>query len=931
MEDVSMEINREKIHLCAKSVEHLYDLIKTTEEVDDTKINELMTLAINMAAYHFNEVEISKIKDIVTTNCQIKQYDGISITNDYNHYNWYSERIKSDSDADEFFWDRYRNYLLEEQHLSLNVVNKLGQDTLTDLMNYLGDPGSADQFLRRGLIIGDVQSGKTSTYIGLICKAADAGYKVVILLTGTIETLRNQTQKRVEEGFVGINISQCENGTQAVRVGVGKDNLPIKVTAMTSRDYDFVGNVNRITTSLENHKVVLCIMKKNSTVLTKLIDWLVSQNADQHDNRIHYPMLLIDDEADNASINTNKPEENPTTINSLIRKLADSFVQTTYVGFTATPFANVFINPETTEDMINHDLFPENFIYCLPSPSNYIGSKEIFGKDGRYTHSLVFIKDAGVVEKDGFSFYYKHTKDWNDNLPQSLTDAIYAFFIANAIRDLRRDNDEPRTMMINISRFINVQHCVKQKVEQIFERAYSTVKYDLGNNHQKNMKNPELHRMYNIWGKVYKESEFSWDEIKRVLFKAIENIQIKVVNSSKNSEKLDYEHNKNLRVIAIGGLALSRGLTLEGLLVSYFYRNTSTYDVLMQMGRWFGYRKNYEDIFRIWTSRKSAEWYNEISYATELLKDDISIMRELKKTPKEFGIRVRNDSQELRITAPNKMRLAADKIEQSSYFGDIVETPYLILDIKTNRNNLTAVENLVESSADAGIEFKQLPNRGAHYALRDVPKNLITNLIRSYKSSRFNPHFDTDQIYHFLITCSDPILKKWDVIFMEGSKQGEQHLIAGKGIFPIQRGFSVDEYEKRINIGSRGKLAGPQDGMQCIDNQDEIEAAKSLFRGEYEKIKEVPWTTQKSYPSNTWFKYIKKRNPLLIIYLIKLDDNNDPQKKKFITEYGASPLVGLAMGIPNVNGAVKEIHKYKVNPIYTQTEINEMFLESEEE
>jgi len=170
-----MEINREKVYLCAKTVEHLYELIKTTEEVDDAKINELIAQAINMAAYCFNQREIVKIKDVVTTNCQTKQYDGVSITNDYAHYDWYSERINSGSVIEEFFWNRYRNYLLEEQHLSLNIVNKLGHDTLIELMNYLGDPNSTDHFLRRGLIIGDVQSGKTSTYIGLICKASDSG------------------------------------------------------------------------------------------------------------------------------------------------------------------------------------------------------------------------------------------------------------------------------------------------------------------------------------------------------------------------------------------------------------------------------------------------------------------------------------------------------------------------------------------------------------------------------------------------------------------------------------------------------------------------------------------------------------------------------------------------------------------------------------
>lgn len=170
---------------------------------------------------------------------------------------------------------------------------------------------------------------------------------------------------------------------------------------------------------------------------------------------------------------------------------------------------------------------------------------------------------------------------------------------------------------------------------------------------------PLYKELKQLWDKHYSfVSDVSFERVvrKENLFKAIECIKVLVVNGLKSSGKLDYKENPSLRVIAVGGMALSRGLTLEGLLTSYFYRNTATFDVLMQMGRWFGYRKGYEDIFQIWTSEESAIWYDEISMASEDLKEELKEMFVQRLTPKDFGIKVRDNCQELQITAGNKMR-----------------------------------------------------------------------------------------------------------------------------------------------------------------------------------------------------------------------------------------------------------------------------------
>ena len=218
-------------------------------------------------------------------------------------------------------------------------------------------------------------------------------------------------------------------------------------------------------------------------------------------------MLMIDDEADNASINTSSDKEDPTKINKLIRKLADVFTKSNYVGFTATPFANVFIDPETTEKMETHDLFPEDFIVALPTPSNYIGPTRIFPKDAEFHSQLVYITDAGREEEDGYSFYFKHKKDWKGKPPESMTDAIYAFYLANAIRDLRGDQREHRSMLINISRFVKVQKYIKEVVERIHAEAYRSLKYNLCSDFELSMKDPVLNRIYKVWQSQYENAD----------------------------------------------------------------------------------------------------------------------------------------------------------------------------------------------------------------------------------------------------------------------------------------------------------------------------------------------------------------------------------------------------------------------------------------
>lgn len=696
---------------------------------------------------------------------------GQAIFNDYGEKReWYSNSKIQDN----FFWSRYKDYLINHSSISRISINLLDDITLPDIMNCLGNPNDAldKPRLRRGLIIGDVQSGKTATYTGLICKAADAGYKVVILLTGITENLRRQTQERIDEGIVGITLKKEGKIEKYPRVGVGLDNKQIKATSVTSTLNDFVGNCNKITMSLANNSLVLFVIKKNVSVLQRLFNWLREQNIDPVKGYVDVPMLLIDDEADNASVNTRKDETDPTRTNKLIRQICNLFMNSTYVGFTATPFANVFIDPDSVDAMQHADLFPEHFIYALEAPSNYVGADKIFYPEGTFYHNLRYITD--ITEPDYASeeykdlvqnnlevlnsgtFYYKHKKEWDGILPDSLRESILCFCLANVVRDLRGQSKEPRSMLVNMSRFIHVQKVITGHVAEWFEAVFNDIRVNFNEDASKNHHLPLYGELRSLWEKHFSQVNdvtFARVSQKAILLAALEKIEVKMVNGSKQSASLNYKENPSLRVIAVGGLALSRGLTLEGLMVSYFYRNTATFDVLMQMGRWFGYRRGYEDLFQIWTSHTSALWYAEVARASAELKNDIREMFDQQLTPKDFGIKVRDNCDDLQITASNKMRTAVSKDMMYSFYGNIYDTPYITSNIDHNKINTQQVQDFASHLLSQGYPLRFTDYRkankdandtsdGSSRYFADVPKDVVVEFLRGIKYSMANPRFD---------------------------------------------------------------------------------------------------------------------------------------------------------------------------------------------
>lgn len=898
-------------NICRK----LYDLVIcvivdeniTNEEEIDKLINDISLLPL------FKKEVLEEHKRVVRNKIMsersIKLKVGSLLECYDKHQKWFLSK-KSELKMD--YWTRYKQYLLKDKGFTSNVINAM-DDILDNLTDLLGDPKYNGNFQRRGLIIGDVQSGKTSNYTGLLCKAADAGYEVIVLLTGTIEKLRKQTQLRIDEGFVGMDSSAMIKQKENNIIGVGKYNPSVQPVVMTSTINDFNTKIaNNISFKIgQFNQPVLFVVKKHGSTLKNLNRWLKIFNQNEN-KKINNSLLVIDDESDNASVNTHSEEKDPTTINGEIRELLSSFDRASYVGFTATPFANIFIDPDTNDDMLKEDLFPKDYIYCLNAPTNYIGARDIFDENGKYRYMLK------IIDKEAIEMHipHKHKGDYIiDAMPNDMKEAINTFLIANVIRDLRGDINKHRSMLINVSRFTDVQIELAYLVNDYIKQMQANARINDQLSSEKAMANsPYIRDLYKTYNEQYANVEFSWEEILKSLYKSIAPIVVTTVNKA-NKNGLNYEEYEanGLRVVAIGGLSLSRGLTLEGLIVSYFYRNSRMYDTLMQMGRWFGYREKYEDLCRIWMEEESIEWYEQINLATEELRRDIKKYENSGQTPRDFGIRVRSDINTLLVTARNKMRSASEMEVCISLNGQVIETPNILNDIESNKRNILVVDGLVNRLKENNYKLEEIGNT---YGFRNVNKMFIKDLLEGFTVSVLNNAFNCESINQFIDNYEGNELDKWDIVFASGSSN-KTYNVLGKDLYMIKRTYTLENNYKIVKMsGKKKRLGSPNDGAYCL-TKDQIDLIKIKYKEDYEK-------EAKSLSQNHYFKYCNDRNPLLIIYRIELkykDESQEVQKKTNIKD----DLIGLSIGIPELENNSSCFAKYKVNKILKELQTLDEF------
>ena len=622
--------------------------------------------------------------------------------------------------------ESYEEYLkLEKWHPT--VAHSLS-NVSTKILGHLQDPRSEGTWNRRGLVIGHVQSGKTANYIGLIAKAADAGYKFIIVIAGIHNNLRKQTQERIDEGFVGRSSNPRERNS--IGVGLMSADYPHPAT-LTNIYKDFnKSTADHSGWSINDFsKPIILVIKKNVSTLTSLQGWLRELNAKGNGKISDVPMLMIDDEADNASINTNREDMDPTRTNSMLRKILNMFDKSCYVGYTATPFANIFINPEAYDKEARAELFPKNFIYCLDAPTTYFGPEKVFLDDSNSGTILEIIQDAEEY------LPFSHKKDFEIvDLPPSLYDAIIQFILVRTIRNLRGHKNKHCSMMVNVSRFVAIQRTVRDIISVFVQTLEKAIKANYAMPDEVSRNNEYMARVERIFRQQFGDCEFDWTTVKKELFATFEYLRIFLVNSQ-SDETLDFKRYEKdgvgLTAIAIGGLSLSRGLTIEGLSVSYMYRNTRMYDTLMQMGRWFGYRPNFEDLCRVHLSEDSINWYTHISDASEELKQQIKQMRKDNLSPENFGLYVQDHPDRLLITAANKMRSGEPITVRQNFSGRLCESYILPADESLNDENRSLIREYWKSGFGLGSNCLQKTGKG--WGIKNVDSDTIEKFLLSFR------------------------------------------------------------------------------------------------------------------------------------------------------------------------------------------------------
>lgn len=822
---------------------------------------------------------------------------------------WFS----SLSSKENIYWKRYKNYLVSESSWMPQQAELL-QKTVIDIRDHLGNPKSCSPFSVKGLVIGNIQSGKTSNYIGLINDSAYAGYKIIVLLTGTTENLRRQTQIRIEKGFTGHNSDEHAKWTSC---GVGlfdnKNKSCPYPMAFTVRDKDFSDNNNSILGPYQGNRPAIFVIKKNVSVLNRLIKYFGSQFGKS--SKIELPLLLVDDEADNASINTRNDDTNPTKINQKIRDLLGMFSKSSYVGYTATPFANIFILPDSKDKMGEQELFPKDFIIYLENEagepkkvfnkSHYIGPNEIFSNnlipDSDTYYMLQEISDVSFDNKNKIPLW--NNRSFEDfELYPSLKAAICSFCIANVLMDLRGLTSNHRTRRINRTPYIRIQ-------DKIFDKVYdylSNLKNDISDYaslQTSENQGPYISDLLHAWQTVYQNKigdGFSFNEIVKFRPRSIADVEIKKVNSL-NKDSLQYEAHKEkgLRVIAIGGFALSRGLTLEGLIVSYFLRDTITYDVLMQMGRWFGYRPGYADLCRLWMLESSILWYRVITETINRLHNDMDERNKRTKpdgtryTPKDFGIRVWDASMEIgqkaHITAPNKMRSARIQRDYVSINGQVFETPYFSVEQILKEEPLNFFLKWIKCFAPSAKKV------ATHLEIPNVPTKNIIDFLKGVREfiveNRFTFSFNVIQMVQFLEKQSkNRIMNFTDVAILGG--QSPFSFSLGEGNLSVkcqEAGFDLVDNNKTLRIrGSSARLGSKTD--------------TKIFA----QLPPSEKTTDE--PEQFYMRYHKQ--PLLLVYPIRL---KEPQTEvNNFEELRSKTLLGFALAFPGKYEDV-ECEQYYVN------------------
>lgn len=765
------------------------------------------------------------------------------------HEPWY----QLSASRQEFYWDAYCKQLREVAGWSEESIQVLA-DSTEKVVERISNPERAEAYQAKGLVIGYVQSGKTANFTGVIARAADAGYRLIIVLAGTTNNLRQQTQRRIDKELVGIEFLEHDyaddddysaflshgalpstigafdwqrltgpnDDYQALRQGIESLNFP-----RFDPSLPFYHSVN-----LQHAAARIMVVKKSPAILKKVAADLKRIKEQKKVQIGDIPALVIDDESDQASVDTTKPSpkqrKKRTATNKAIVGLLEELPRAQYIGYTATPFANVFINPEDAVD-----LFPKDFLVPLPRPKGYMGANDFHDlaadtPDGYLSNQRAFVRPVtGLDEK-----------------PDNLQKALDAYVLSGAIKLFREEQIsnirfKHHTMLVHHSPSTETHETVARSVSALLENSG----YDAG---------AGLQRLKNLWLNdflpVSVERNTPWplpEDFAALLPYLGECLNLlrssgrSVVVVNGDHDAPDFDRDRIWKIL-VGGVKLSRGYTVEGLTVSYYRRVTRAADTLMQMGRWFGFREGYQDLVRLFigideplTRHKKINLYtafeavcrDEMDFRTELHRYAMPSDGSKPVTPMQVPPLV--PAHLLQPTATNKMYNAV--IKSRNYGGKNIQStlaPFMDQDVFHNEKavrKLLSGRELKLCNLRATIEGE--PHQNESFVTKIEPAAVI-EFLRTYRWLDPNEKL-TLQLEFLAGEYGDPEIDQW--LFMAPrANRPESWSVNGVDFPVVERSrtetpagrYGVYTTSRDVNIASL--LAGKTEGTEIGDDLENL-------------------------------------------------------------------------------------------------------------
>jgi hypothetical protein len=659
-------------------------------------------------------------------------------------------------------WSRHEAYLRSQPKWRPHQIASVSEESLRIISRTT--PVDRPEFQCRGLVVGYVQSGKTANFTAVAARAADVGYRLIIVLSGIHDSLRNQTQKRLDLELAGVGVDWI---------------------TLTDENSDF--HEPAFADGFGSTGTVLIVAKKITPILKRLNQWFGNLEG----RLAEVPVLLIDDEADQASINTRGNRRDPSIdtdtvqdddtapslTNALIRDILKKIPRATYIAYTATPFANIFIDPEASDNQVGEDLFPKDFVVQLPRPDGYTGTEELFGISAQGRDVLRPVDPADVKalkpkqRKKSEAIVARGPLD----LPQSLADALLTFALAGAIRLLRGQAGKPNTMLVHVSQLQQDQLRIGEAIEEQIRNWF----------HHESAEPGVLKQMFRstLAGLGQVELPSIEDVVLQEAVTNLARLTVVVLNSTTGDE-LEYDTKPGRQLVAVGGNRLSRGLTLEGLTIAYFLRTTALADALLQMARWYGFRTGYEDLIRIWTTEGIAQWFVELALVEESLRDSITALNKAGLRPDQMAIRMRAHSK-LLLTSKKKSGMQTD--DARSWSG---ENPQTILFPLYDRELLERNVDLVSA-----LLRQHPPTQDAHGGAiaHDVPAGDIALFLRRYEGHPNSIAFQGAEIADWILERVEAgELVDWKV-FVANPQRDRQVLLGGRPFGLVRRSLQANE------------------------------------------------------------------------------------------------------------------------------------------